>query len=86
MKDEKATTLTQNRRTETESNNIAATNITKLATNSTMSSNLPPDPFLAPNYDDKVDFIALANQDADFADVLSSVAGRFDWNNGEHVR
>jgi hypothetical protein len=43
-------------------------------------------PFIPPDYDKKLDFVALALQDADFADVIRATGGQVKWDNPEHVR
>lgn len=41
--------------------------------------------FKHPNYDEKLDFQAIALQDADFAAILSSNRGVFNFHKPEHV-
>jgi hypothetical protein len=50
------------------------------------SSTRPSKPFIPPDYDKKLDFFALALEDADFADVIRATGGEVNWNNTEHVR
>jgi hypothetical protein len=45
-----------------------------------------PRPFIAPDYVKKIDFVDLARQDAEFANVVRGTGGQVRWDNPEHVR
>lgn len=44
-----------------------------------------PTPFKPPNYDQKLDFQEIALKDSDFANILSSNNGTFNFHKPEHV-
>ncbi|KAE9964481.1 hypothetical protein BLS_008286 [Venturia inaequalis] len=50
-----------------------------------MPNPIPAKPFEPPNYDDKLDFEEIALKDPDFAHILSSNNGIFDFHKPEHM-